>query len=147
MSERQRAYNAVAQLELMPHGATTSWDSAGRGKPESRPPGGGVGHEEGEYAQLSHASFRRRLLKAHTARDFRAIADAAEAALEAWRRTPEIDLVLERTDAHGHYTFWLKRLVANSDESPTELARLYGVSRQTVYTWRAKYRAPFRRAA
>lgn len=147
MSERQRAYNAVIQLELMPHGSTTSWDSAGRGKPESRPPGGGIGHEEGEYAQRGHDSFRRRLRTAVTARDFRSIADDAETALEAWRRTPEVDLVLERTDAHGQYTFWLKRLVANSNDSPTELARLYGVSRQTIYTWRAKYRAPFSRAA
>lgn len=117
------AYN---KLSLISHGSTTAWDTTGRGKPSggNRPPG------EGKPVQDAlRAAYEACEDNACRAR----VCDEAEAAEKA-HRTHTAPAVLEP------YSLAWKREIANSSSTPTELARLYSVSRTTVYEYIEKYR-------
>jgi hypothetical protein len=88
----QRARTAVARLELVSHGGTSSWDSSGSASAE-RPhwPGGGVAKRddrEEDFPQRSHLAFRGRLDRCRTDDDWLILAKDAEAAHLAWQVTP-----------------------------------------------------------
>lgn len=141
-----QARQAIAELELVSCGATRNPDSDGRGSSDSsvypahghrrvdraaRERAGGLrmlGDTEPEFLTL-----RRRLKRATTVDELRDIRDTAHAEREALVQQTQ-------TDNPEPGTLQFKRMIANSPLNPTELHRLYGVSRTTVYAYRAKYR-------
>lgn len=139
------AREAIARLELVSCGTIANPDSDGRGGGDGgiypahghrrvakniRLDSGGLrllGDLEPEFVTL-----RRRLQRATTDNEARQIRDTALAEHNA--------LTQQAATANPEPgTLQWKRMIANSTLTPTELYRLYGVSRPTIYRYRAQY--------
>lgn len=86
MSEETRARTAVARLEMLSFGSTRNYNGDGRGNAEGSPdPAGGI--KRGD--KLTFMDFRARLAGCGNERDFRNLADDAEAELLDQRITSD----------------------------------------------------------
>src|SRR5688500_11653955 len=117
---------AFNKLSLISHGSTTAWDTTGRGKPSggNRPPGEGKPVQDALRAAYEACEDNACRLR---------VCEAAEAAENADREHTAPAVL-------APYSLAWKRERANSAEVPSELARLYSISRVTVYSYIEKYR-------
>lgn len=137
------ARRLIAELELVSHAPTRSYDSDGRGGgDQSRAPVTGhkraprdpLGHRELDDHEPAFIPLRRRLRYATTDHALERIITDAKQELDLAKRA-SVPAKLE------HGTIAWRRHIANSTLGATELARLHGISRQYVYELRAKYQA------
>jgi hypothetical protein len=82
-----------------------------------------------------HEHFRDRWNQATTAAARAVVLADARDHLEALRKTPDPP---EGMLEPGSFPW--KRMIANDPREPTELARVYGASRQSIHTWRKAFR-------
>jgi hypothetical protein len=141
---RRQIRQLLAQLELMPHGTVTRFDTTGSqgfGPTAGRIPGGIDRRDddsrdaENWHPQRSHVYFRRRYANAKSLSALEAILRDWEATLLAWRRTPPPS---GSEPVFGSFAW--KRWVANSDEPAAELGRRFRVSRQYIHKLRNELR-------
>lgn len=127
MDLEKRFHKALCGLYMLQHGGTIqtdkdivhgSRDKGGRPAGESEPP-----YEE----------FVRRWERAFSHSSRLAIVEEAERDLTNWKIT-------KGSDEPEYGSVQWKRMIANSDKTPTELARLHSVSRQSIYTYIQQYR-------
>lgn len=132
----RRVKAKMSLLELVSHGKTGAYDSdGGRGAPDSKPPGGGVGKADDfqiDFPQKSHLAFRATY--AQVVKDLQALDVKIAEAVKAWKQTP-------RRDEPEFGTFEWKRWVGETDQSDGEIARKYSCSRQYVNRIRHEYGA------
>lgn len=127
-SQDALAFRAVlVQMHLVSYGTTSRLDgdlvkqSAERGLWPAGESDAMFDEFERRWNHASHPEAKRRVL------------EEARERLQNYRRA-KTPVVVE-----PHTIAW-RREIANSDKSGAELARLYGVSRQTVQTYRRNYR-------
>lgn len=93
-----------------------------------------------EYRQKSHLYFAWTLRRWERSHHFYGISDLrrlrieAEQALDWWKRTPSVPGV-----QHDRDSFLWKCEVADAPGTVDEVCRKYGVSRATLYRYRARY--------
>lgn len=125
--DHKTIWQLLAELELLSHGATMKIDAnrvhgskerAAMPAGESNPP---------------HLEFRERYLRAFSEKSRREIVAEAEKCLADWRKTAP-----PKEPEWGSY-HW-KVLVANDDRPREIQVRHWGISRQTIATYRRKYR-------
>lgn len=118
----------LLDLALLSHGSTTRLDANrtnnGPKSDRPRPPG---------ENDPPHIRFARRYTAASTPHSKREVLLAAMKELGEWKRTRGPSEPL-------HGTVQWKRMVANSPNTGDELARVHGISRRTVQTYRKQYR-------
>lgn len=123
----QRLWNALTVMQLLSNGTTQRFDGDRVTGSKDRPllP---AGERRPEFLE-----FQARFARARSYSSRLAIVEEAERVLDEWRKRKPMD-----NPERGSY--WWKKEIANSDRTGAELARLYGISRQTVQAYRRKYR-------
>jgi hypothetical protein len=140
---RRQIRQLLAKLELMPHGSTQSFDSAGRngfGSTVGKLPGGISWPDDSsapgnDHPQRSHEYFWRRYRGARSVAALEAILSDLEETIRAWRRTPPPSGLEPEFG-----TFAWKRMIANSEDHPAKLAERWRVSRAYIYKLRTELR-------
>jgi hypothetical protein len=127
----------LAELELISHGRVPHIEGRVTGSKDHSPI---MRVDEEAYP---HEFWRGEWNAATTDQERREALEGAWRALEGLRRQPQPpDELLERGTLA-----WKRRIANDNRTSVAELARLHGISRRTVYTYRRKFREPERRAA
>lgn len=119
----------LAELEMISHGKTMKTDGRVAGSNDKSPL---LRVDEEPYP---HELFRRRYLRARTDTERARVEQEAAEELRLLRKGPE-----RRVDRLTPFSFAWKRAIANDPRGASELARVFPVSRQTVYNYRALYR-------
>jgi hypothetical protein len=117
-------------LALVSHGRTVPVDGRVTGSKDHSPI---LRADEEPYP---HEHYRDRWNQAGTAAARADVLADANAHLEALRKTPNPPEALIEP-----WSFAWKRMIANDPRTPTELARVYGVSRQSIHNWRRQLRS------
>lgn len=127
MTLEQRLWNALVAMQLLSNGKTQRFDgdrvSGSRGS--SLFPAG--------EARCEFLDFQARFARARSYKSRLEIVEDAERTLEQWRKSRPS----ARPEPH---TYWWRVEIANSDLPPKEILRVYSISRQSLWTYRRKYR-------
>lgn len=136
----RQAREAIAKLEMVSHGTTLNYDGDGRGGSEAIYPVTGHRKFRNKHSRVrllgdlepEHIELQRRLLRATTDSDLIKIRDLAI--------SEHAQLVRQTDVPHPEVgSLQWKREIANSDLTVSELARLYAISRPTVYSYQKRY--------
>lgn len=130
--ERTRAHQLVASLSVVTQGRTRNYSpQPGVGDGPLFPPSGFDRRDdkEAEWKLKSHRHFVVRLKGCKTENDFGRVADDAQKALDAWKKTPH-----PPTDSDP----W-KEKVARTAGPIREVARQFNIDPKYVYQLRERY--------
>lgn len=140
VSVEQELRQVLAGLELISHVSAARPGSSSRDEGEDiggrRPPGGVDRRDDREHdhPQKSAEHFRRRLAHTRTDEQRAMILEDAQKALKSWRRyEPAQGVEPERG------TLAWRRMIADSPDDPTTLAKRHQISKRTVYHYRKLY--------
>lgn len=132
MTERSRAHSLVAALSVVTQGRTRNYQpEPNSGDQPLFPPSGFDRKDDREsgWKLKSHGHFVVRLKGCKTENDFGKVADDAQLALDAWKRTPHPPVDSEP---------WREK-VARTAGPVREVARHFSIDPRYVYQLREKY--------